>query len=132
MTKTGITSPNYGSRIFYGDVFRGTYVTYGLEADGIIPMMCDLEVRTLEDSDVKTYRAHRLAQFAQNKRVPGLPHTAIKDELMIILGPDVSARLAVERLEALVENIKSKGLVIGQESEGGDIQVEDYVTGEIQ
>jgi hypothetical protein len=110
-------------RIFDGDVFQGTYVVYGATPVGVTPFACD-GVQSLEESDVTELRGYRERRRRAGKKVPALRRDALHDEMLVIFGPGLSPKYAIDALQALIDKIKSEGLLIGRTEPHGDFLVE--------
>ena len=111
-------------RIFDGDVFQGTYVVYGATPVGVTPFACDVEVQSLEESDVTELRGYRERRRRAGKKVPALRRDALHDEMLVIFGPELSPKYAIDSLQALIDKIKSDGLLIGRIEPHSDFLVE--------
>jgi hypothetical protein len=111
-------------RIFGGDVFQGTYVVYGATPVGVTPFACDVEVRSLEESDVTELRGYRERRRRAGKKVPALRRDALHDEMLVTFGPELSPKDAIDSLQALIDKIESEGLLIGRTEPHGDFLVE--------
>jgi hypothetical protein len=108
-------------RIWNGDVFHGTTVVYAAAGDDSFGMQCDYELNTLEDFRKKEVRAYRTSLRRRGKKLEPLKDDQIQDELVVIFGPEMSARRAVETLTALAKKIEREGLLIGRD------ETDDYV-----
>jgi hypothetical protein len=108
-------------RIWNGDVFHGTTVMYAAAGDDSFGMQCDYELNTLEDFRKKEVRAYRTSLRRRGKKLEPLKDDQIQDELVVIFGPEMSARRAVETLTALAKKIEREGLLIGRD------ETDDYV-----
>jgi hypothetical protein len=109
-------------RIGSGDVFTGTTVMYAAVGDDSFGMQCDYTLNTLEETHVDEVRAFRRSLRLEKKRVRPLAKDRVKDELVVIFGPEMTARSAVETLTALAKKIEREGLLIGRD------QAYDYIT----
>jgi hypothetical protein len=109
-------------RIWNGDVFTGTTTMYAAVGDDSFGMQCDYTLDTLEDTHVDEVRAFRRSLRLGKKKVRPLAKDRVKDELVVIFGPDMTARSAVETLMALASKIEREGLLIGRD------QADDYIT----
>jgi hypothetical protein len=115
-----------GSRIFHGDVFKGTYVIYGVEEGGAYAFTADFKAETLKHSDVGMLRATRLLQRKKLRKPLRLPKSALINEAMIVFGPEVDPTRAVLLLQKAIAKIKHDGLMIGSESSMGELKLEPY------
>ena len=112
-------------RIFDGDEFSGTYVTYGATPCGCItPFTCEVEIHSLSDTRGDELRAYRQMKKAHGRKLRPLREDAFHEELFVIFGPDLSPKRAVAALEKLAQNIRTEGLLIGQVERDGDYFVE--------
>jgi len=109
------------SRIWNGDVFHGTTVMYAAAGDDSFGMQCDYELDTLVDARKKEVRAYRTSLVRRGKKLDPLKDDQIQDELVVIFGPEMSARRAVETLTALAKKIEREGLLTGRD------ETDDYV-----
>ncbi len=119
-------SENYDhSRIFNGDIFAGTYVAYAATPWGdITPFACDAKIHSLDESRPDEFRAYRKATEKRGSKPGPSRASAFQQEICVIFGPRLSAKQAIAALERMVENIKSKGLLIGRAEAEGDYHVE--------
>jgi hypothetical protein len=69
----------------------------------------------------KQMRAYRLEQRAKGKRVKTPSSLALGDEIVVLFGPDVSPKDAIEALMRVIENVKREGLDLGKDSKGNDV-----------
>jgi hypothetical protein len=97
---------------------------YGAMPAGVTPFACDVEVQTLEESDVKELRGYRERRRRAGKKMPTLRRDALHDEMLVLFGPELSPKDAIDSLQALIDKIKSEGLLIGRTEPHGDFLVE--------
>ncbi|MCK1301959.1 hypothetical protein IVB33_11045 [Bradyrhizobium sp. 24] len=109
------------SRIWNGESFAGTTVLYGAKDDDAFGMQCDYELSTLTEVSPEEVRAFRESRRRGGGKVKKLPNNRIRDELVVIFGPDMSAKSAVTTLKHLVKKIEEEGLLIGRD------QADEYV-----
>jgi hypothetical protein len=112
------------NRVFEANDFQGSYVVYGASAHFLTPFACDVQIQTLQESDNKQLRAHRLLRRQAGKKVPPLPQDALHDELLVIFGPEISPNEAVLVLRKLARHIERKGMLIGREKADGNFVTE--------
>ncbi|UPJ74100.1 hypothetical protein [Bradyrhizobium sp. 187] len=103
------------SRIWNGESFAGTTILYAAKDDGAFGMQCDYELSTLMDVNPDEVRAFRESRRRGGSKVKRLPNDRIRDELVVIFGPDMSAKSAVTTLKHLVNKIEGEGLLIGRD-----------------
>jgi hypothetical protein len=109
-------------RIWNGEFFHGTTVMYAAVGDDSFGMQCDYVLDTLADSRKEEVRAYRASLRLDGKQVRSLAEDRVQNELVVIFGPEMSTRSAVETLRALVKKIESEGLLIGRD------EADEYVT----
>jgi hypothetical protein len=109
------------SRIWNGESFVGTTILYAAKDDDSFGMQCDYELATLMDLNPDEVRAFRESRRRSGVKVKRLPNDRIRDELVVIFGPDMSAKSAVRTLMHLVEKIEKEGLLTGRD------EVDDYI-----
>lgn len=109
------------SRIWNGESFAGTTVLYAAKDDDSFGMQCDYELATLMDMNPDEVRAFRESRRRSGAKVKRLPNDRIRDELVVIFGPDMSAKSAVRTLRRLAEKIEREGLLTGRN------EADDYV-----
>lgn len=109
------------SRIWNGESFAGTTILYAAKDDDSFGMQCDYELATLMDMNPDEVRAFRESRRRSGAKVKRLANDRIRDELVVIFGPDMSAKSAVRTLRRLVEKIDREGLLIGRN------EADDYV-----
>lgn len=119
-----MTARSKRDRIFEGDEFNGTYIVYGGTPNCVTPFACDVEIHSLEESKDQDLRAYRLRRRRQGKSVRPLRRDALHHELLVIFGPEMSPREAVETLRSLAVEIERQGLLIGRVKKDGDFEVE--------
>ena len=103
------------SRIWNGESFAGTTILYAAKDDGAFGMQCDYELSTLMDVNPDEVRAFRESRRRGGSKVKRLLNDRIRDELVVIFGPDMSAKSAVTTLKHLVKKIEGEGLLIGRD-----------------
>jgi hypothetical protein len=111
--------------VWNGNVFPGTYVVYGSTPVGVTPpFACDVLVDSLEESDVAELRGYREQRRRAGKKVRSLRRDTLRDELLVILAPGLSPKDVIESLQAVIDNIKSDGLLTGRTEANGDFLIE--------
>jgi hypothetical protein len=115
---------DYGSsRIWNGDSFTGTTILYAAKDDDSFGMQCDYELETLIDLNPDEVRAFRESRRRADAKVRKLSDDRVRDELVVIFGPEMSAKRAVSTLRHLADKIETEGLLTGR-NEAGDYIVE--------
>jgi hypothetical protein len=112
-------------RVFDRDEFKGTYIVYGgtpYNTEAVFA--CDIMVRPYDESDHKESRAYRLKRQRAGKSVAPLRKDTLHNELMVALGPEMSAKEAVQTLRLLAKKIEQGGLLLGRTSKDGDFASE--------
>lgn len=112
------------TRIALGEWFAGTTVVYAAKDDDAFGMQCDYKLSTMTATHPNEVRQVRRSRRRNGGKVKRLPDDRIRDELVVIFGPDMSAKSAVTTLKHLVKKIEKEGLLIG---EGADQYVVEYV-----
>lgn len=102
------------SRISEGDTVQGTASIYAATTTDLMPFIADFEVNTMLESDLEQTRARRKHFPKQGKKLAKSRSDQLKHELLVILGPDMSANDAVAALERVISSIKKNGLLIGR------------------
>jgi hypothetical protein len=109
------------SRIWNGGSLTGTTVMYAAKGDDSFGMQCDYDLQTLLESDPREVRAFRESRRRAGTKLRPLAEHKIHDELVVIFGPEMSAKDAVRTLRHLIEKIEDKGLLTGRN------EADDYV-----
>jgi hypothetical protein len=109
------------SRICNGESFAGTTILYAAKDDDSFGMQCDYELATLMELNPEEVRAFRERRRRAGVKVKRLPNDRIRDELVVIFGPDMSAKSAVATLKHLAKKIEQEGLLTGRD------EADDYV-----
>ncbi len=100
------------------DVFQGTGSIYAVDTTGHIDcILGDYLVEAEPETWPKQYRANRLRRARESRPVPKLPKTSLGDKVMIVFGPEVSARQAASALKRVLTDISKSGLLIGRDEE---------------
>lgn len=105
------------SRIFNGHRFSGTAVIYAATPDDHTSFQCDFELDTLIESRPEEVRSQRILRKQAGVMTPRTKRNQLVKELIIILGPEVSANDAVAALERLADIIRRKGMLIGRDDQ---------------
>ena len=113
-------------RISELDRFVGTYVIYGAAASTTVPYpyVCDVEIEMMMESDLTQLRSHRLRCKTSGEAAPRMYHDALHHELVVIFGPEMSAKHAAITLRRLAKRIEKVGLLVGRDEDGGDFVFE--------
>jgi hypothetical protein len=98
-------------RIYEEETVSGTAMSYAVTVDGFAYYPVDYELFTIEESHPEDMRA-RIKKGRQQDRIP---NNKLQGELVILFGPTVSAKCAVELLKRLAKEIEREGLVIGRD-----------------
>jgi hypothetical protein len=109
-------------RIWNGDSLAGTTVLYAAKGDESFGMQCDYNLQTLFETDPQEVRARRQSRRRTGGKVRPLAEDKIHDELVVIFGPEMSAKSALITLRHLIQKIEEEGLLTGRNEE------DDYVT----
>jgi len=117
------------SRIWNGEFFGGTTVLYAAKGDHSFGMQCDYELSTLTDVNPDEVRAFRESRRRGGGKIRKLPSNRVRDELIVIFGPDMSAKSAVATLKHLVGKIEREGLLIGRDE--ADEYIIESVAGDV-
>lgn len=94
---------------------RGTGVAYIVTPDDFEEFQCDFELDAETESFPEQSRAYRKAR---KKALPKIEPHHLKDEIVMLFGPEVSANDAVAYLERMAKNIRKGGLFIGRDARG--------------
>jgi hypothetical protein len=96
------------SRISNGEWFAGTTIVNAAKGDDAFGMQCDYKLSTMTDTDPNEVRVVRESRRRGGGKVKRLPNDRIRDELIVIFGPDMSANSAVATLKHLAKKIQEK------------------------
>ena len=110
------------SRISNGEWFAGTTIVYAAKGDHAFGMQCDYKLSTMTDTHPNEVRVVRESRRRGGGKVKRLPNDRIRDELIVIFGPDMSANSAVATLKHLAKKIQGEGLLIGEDADGYDVE----------
>lgn len=110
------------TRIALGEWFAGTTIVYAAKDDDAFGMQCDYELSTTMAVRPKEVRAVRESRRRNGRKVKKLPDDRIRDELVVIFGPDMSAKSAVTTLKHLIKKIEKEGLLTGEDADGYDVE----------
>jgi hypothetical protein len=112
-TDTGM-SPRWNA-----SYFSGTSVMYAAKGDQLVWRECDYDVGTWALSRPKEVRAYRQNLERRGAKKPRLRKSQLHDELVVILGPEMSPKQAVETLRSLARRIEEMGgLLTGRDCSG--------------
>jgi len=105
---------SFGDRLNKGVVFSGTYTIYSATSREVNWQIADVEIRDDAQICLAELRVNRqrLKDGGLAPRVLGDNHLA--HELVVVFGPDMSAKKTVKALELIVKDIKRNGLFIGR------------------
>jgi hypothetical protein len=113
---------NHGaSRIWNGETFGGTTILYAAKDDDSFALQCSYEVETLMERHPQEVRAFRESCRRAGSKAKKLPENRIRDELVVIFGPDMDAKHAVGTLRNLADKIEKSGLMTGRD------EADDYI-----
>jgi hypothetical protein len=101
-------------RIYEEEFFSGTAMSYAVTDDGFAYYPVDYELSSIEES----YPEEMRAGLKGRTPVGRAPVGKLQDELVILFGPSLSAKRAVELLGGLARKIERDGLVIGRDRDG--------------
>ena len=110
------------TRIALGEWFAGTTVVYAAKGDDAFGMKCDYKLSTMTATHSNEVRLVRKSRRRNGGKVKRLPDDRIRDELVVIFGPDMSANSAVATLKHLAKKIQAEGLLIGEDADGYDVE----------
>lgn len=112
MKKTSFS--NSQSTVWGADVLKGTCVMYGVEMESVTPIICDVKLMTLKESDLGQLRAHYLFEPAvEQERRANAPYGPLGGDMVAVFGAEMSPRDAVTALRRLADEIEHNGLLIG-------------------
>lgn len=117
-------------RMWNGDIFAGTSIIYAVRDGDFMPVQCDYELHTLMESNPKEVRAYRQSLKRSGLKQPRLRADQLHEELVVIFGPEMSAKKALHTLEFLTRRIKAEGLLTGRDR--SDDYVMETVTGKLE
>lgn len=118
-------------RMWNGDVFHGTAIMYAARDGDFMPVQCDYELGTLSETRPKEVRAYRQSLKRRGLKRPRLRPDQLHSEVVVIFGPVMSTKKAVDALQFLVRRITKEGLLTGRdhseeyvvETVSGDLKV---------
>jgi len=119
-------SREWDDRLWEGEELQGTYVVYSATPNNALPFVCDVDIHSLCESNIRELRAGRSVQA--KRQAPR--EDTLHEEIAVIFGAGLSAKEAVATLERLALQIRKNGLLIGRARFGGDFYVET-IKGEI-
>lgn len=103
------------------DEFSGTTMVYRMTPGEIDCSQCDYDVNMQCETRPKDVRAIREERRDKGLKPRRLRFEELQNELLVILGPEMSARDAVIELERLIQHFKSGGMLCGRDSSGEDV-----------
>jgi hypothetical protein len=109
------------SHIWNRNSFHGTFGAFLVAKDGMVDTVCNVEIEDEYVFNHEETRAYRRDLKRKGKKVPALRRNTLHDELVVVIGPKMSAASAVKRLREVIERIETEGAVIGYDMNG------DYV-----
>jgi hypothetical protein len=118
-----------GGHIFSGDKFSGTFMTYAADKWRVLPILCSVEIHSMEDSDVGETRAARWERRMAGGTVEKLRKDTLHNELVVVLGANLSAEAAVCALTKIIDSIQREGMLIGRTKD--DNYAVETVDGEV-
>lgn len=101
--------------------FEGTAVVYAAKGYASTCLQCDYELEPRFDTRKSEVRAVREAKRSRAEKPPLLPATRIRDQVVILFGPEMCPKEAIQTLQALIEKIKRQGLSIGFDEAGNSL-----------
>jgi hypothetical protein len=113
------------------DRIEGSYNVYGVGSDGSMASHIHAISTSCCFVERKELRAYRQARRQSGKSVADLGEEKLADELLVVFGPEMSARNAIAALEKLVNEIKSHGLQIGKPRPNRDVYHSEFPDGTI-
>src|SRR3712207_2619589 len=88
------------------DVFEGTGSIYSVERDGHIDyILGDYLIEADPESWPEQYRAYRQHRLREGRPVPKLRKPSLRDKVLVVFGPEVSAQQAVAALQRAIADI---------------------------
>ncbi len=121
MTVTYLDGGENRNRILTERNFEGTAVVYAAKGYESLSIQCDYQLKTSVNTKKLDVRAARKARVASGQRPPLLPDQRIRDQVVVIVGPDLSAKGVVQTLRALAEKIERQGLSTGLDEFGKNV-----------
>ena len=107
------------NKIWNGSVFHGTAIVYAATAENHVADQHDFKIDMLAETDPSEVRARHL----QEPKPRSLPSEKLDKQLLVVVGPQMSANDVVATLRYLASNIEKTGLLIGRD-EGESYLVE--------
>ncbi len=80
--------------------------------------------KTLDATDHRQCRAHLLACREAGKPLRSLRKDVLYDEMIVVLGPNMSPNDVIGALTSLAKTISNEGMLIGYKEPEGDLFVE--------
>jgi hypothetical protein len=109
------------NRILTERNFEGTAVVYAAKGHESVCIQCDYQLKTRLNTKRLDVRAVRKAKIAEGERPPLLPDERIRDQIVVIVGSEISHRGVPLALRALAEKIEREGLSIGLDESGKSV-----------
>jgi hypothetical protein len=106
------------TRLLSRSVLEGTTVVYAAKGQEVSCYECDYEIRLAAATNEPEVRAARQERLDGRKSLSQLPESRVQDELLIVVGPNMSAKSFVDTLESLIRHIRSHGMVTGYDTRG--------------
>lgn len=110
------------TRIALGEWFAGTTIVYAAKDDDAFGMKCDYKLSAMTATHPNEVRLVRESRRRGGGKVKRLPDDRIRDELVVIFGPDMSPNSAVATLKHLAKKIQGEGLLTGEDADGYDVE----------
>ncbi|MBI3699181.1 MAG: hypothetical protein HY242_01870 [Afipia sp.] len=100
------------------DTFIGTTMVYRMTPKELDCSQCDYDVNLQIETRPQDVRAMREERHDEGHKPRKLRFGELHNELLVVLGPGMSANEAVAALERLIENFKSTGMLCGRDGSG--------------
>lgn len=98
--------------------WSGTAMIYAASGNSTSCLSGDYCVSYQDESEPRDLRANRLYRRSQGQRVNKVPRSKLGNEMIIIVGANITAAKAVQTLEAVIRRIEDEGLLIGRVETG--------------
>ena len=122
MKVTYLDASGSGRRMLDESFFEGTAVVYVAKGYESISLQCDFELEARINSRKSEVRAVREGKRRRGEKPPLLPESRIRNQLVMICGPEMPPVEVIQTLQALIEKIKRQGLSIGLDEAGNSVE----------
>ena len=100
------------------DAFSGTTMVYRMTPEELDCCQCDSDVNLQIETRAQDVRAVREERRDKGCKPRKLRFGELHNELLVILGPGMSANDAITVLERLIKTFRSSGMLCGRDSSG--------------